>query len=281
MTTPSRNPREQVERLGRDGTVVGIRSDPPPAAGDLVPPRPAVILLNAGVLHRVGPHRLHVHLARRLAEAGFPALRLDLSGIGDSDGVPGDLTFRESAVADTRATMDQWAGSGRASAFVLFGLCSGADNSLATAAADPRVAGLVLVDPPAYATVPSLLRRAFHPRPSPGRLVSLVSGLLRLARQRFGGRPSGPEGGRQLPPPAEFGAQLQRLADRGLKILVIYSGINGERYNAEEQLFEAFPALRGRLDLAYFPAANHVFTLGAHQQELIALVTGWCGRRFG
>jgi Serine aminopeptidase, S33 len=281
MTTPSRIPREQVARLGRDGNVVGIRSDPPRAAGDPAPARPAVILLNAGVLHRVGPHRLHVNLARRLAEAGFPALRLDLSGIGDSDGVPGDLTFRESAVADTRAAMDQLADSLQAPSFILFGLCSGADNSLATAAADPRVAGVVLVDPPAYATVRSLLRRAFRPLPSPGSLASLATGVLRLARQRFGSGPSGPEGGRQLPAPAEFGAMLQRLADRDVKILALYSGIHGERYNAPDQLFEAFPALRGRLDLAWLPHANHVFTLGAHQQELITLVTGWCVRRFG
>lgn len=281
MTTASRNPREQVARIGRDGNVVGIRSDPPPDPAGTAPARPGVILLNAGVLHRVGPHRLHVHLARRLAEAGFTALRVDLSGIGDSDGVPGDLTFRESAVADTRAAMDQLSDSGGPASFVLFGLCSGADNSLATAVADPRVAGVVLVDPPAYATVRSLLRRAFRPLPTPGGLLSLASGLRRLARQRLGNAPSGPEGGRQLPPPAEFGALLGQLADRGVKILAVYSGIHGERYNAPGQLLEAFPALRGRLELVWLPQANHVFTLGAHQQELIALVTGWCGRRFG
>ena len=53
------------------------------------PGSPAVILLNAGLLHRVGPNRLHVDVARRLAEAGFTSLRFDMSGVGDSE-LPGD-----------------------------------------------------------------------------------------------------------------------------------------------------------------------------------------------
>lgn len=57
-------------RLGDEGHLVAVATQPANAA-DV----PGVILLNAGVLHRVGPHRLHVHLARRLAAAGHPADR--------------------------------------------------------------------------------------------------------------------------------------------------------------------------------------------------------------
>lgn len=54
-----------------------------------LPARPAhaaVVLLPAGLKYRIGPNRLNVVLARRLAAAGYLALRFDPLGIGESDG---------------------------------------------------------------------------------------------------------------------------------------------------------------------------------------------------
>jgi len=45
---------------------------------------PVVVLLNAGLVHRVGPFRLYVPLARTLAAAGFPVVRFDQPGVGDA-----------------------------------------------------------------------------------------------------------------------------------------------------------------------------------------------------
>src|SRR3954447_26582491 len=92
--------RDEVLRIGPEQQLAGIFSHPEASAVPAA--RPAVVLLNAGVLHRVGPHRLHVQLARRLAALGFASLRLDLGGIGDCVSSSNALTFRESAVADTR-----------------------------------------------------------------------------------------------------------------------------------------------------------------------------------
>ncbi|HLL20920.1 MAG TPA: hypothetical protein VK427_02265, partial [Kofleriaceae bacterium] len=127
--------RDVVVRFGSDDQLVGIVSQPPRAAAT------AITILNAGVLHRIGPHRLHVVLARRFAECGFTALRLDLGGIGDSVASSNAPTFRESAVNDTRLAL-----SGLSERrHVLFGVCAGADNALATALVDDRVGGIVLV----------------------------------------------------------------------------------------------------------------------------------------
>lgn len=299
MATPLRSFRERILRLGAEANIIGIVTEPEPGTGAASDPRPAgplVIFLNAGVLHRVGPHRLHVFLARKLAQSGFPALRLDLSGIGDSRGVPGDLTFRASAVADTRAAMDQMAADTGIVRFVLFGLCSGADNALATADADPRVVGLVLIDAPAYTTGRAMLRdllqridgRLRHPTAGARRrLTSLRLGLKQLAL-RLGHSPTAvgsddaepDSGSRESPPKAEYAALLSRLLDRGIKVLSIYSGSLDKRYNHRDQLFEVFPALRGRLDVAFFPAANHVFTELAQRNELIVTVTRWCSDTF-
>lgn len=46
--------------------------------------RPCIILLNSGAIHRVGSNRLHVLLARQLADKGFSSLRMDIPGLGDT-----------------------------------------------------------------------------------------------------------------------------------------------------------------------------------------------------
>lgn len=277
--------QERVLNLGSAGHLVAIATDPPAPVG-----APAVIFLNAGVLHRVGPHRLHVLLARRLAAAGIAAVRMDLSGIGDSRPLPSDLSFRASSVADVRAAMDQLAVAGAPARFVLFGLCSGADNALATAVADPRVTGLVLVDPPAYATPQARWRRRRISLRDPAYLLSIprrtAQALARRIRRYWSallapgaaGAGAEPAPGRQPPPLPEFRRDLLALVDRGVRILAIYSGVMGDRYNMREQFLEFAPELRGRIELAWFPGANHTFTERAAQAELVATVLSWFER---
>jgi hypothetical protein len=277
LTVPA-NMREEVVRFGSDEQLVGIVSQPEAAS------QTAVTLLNAGVLHRVGPHRLHVLLARRLAELGFTALRLDLGGIGDSVASSDAATFRESAVADTRLALSGLA----ARRHVLFGICAGADNAIATALVDDRIAAIVLVDPYVYPTRRATLR-ALHmkvTRLGPRETVRWGIGAARrriryrLERLRDRGKPEPQPEGREAPPIGDYRMQLQALVERGVKIFAIYSGIHGTKYNHEDQLFELFPELRGKVDRAFFPHANHTFTELGAQAELIAAVASWITARF-
>src|SRR5690349_17225321 len=48
--------------------------------------RIGVLIVVGGPQYRVGSHRQFVHLARRLAEHGFTAMRFDVRGMGDSEG---------------------------------------------------------------------------------------------------------------------------------------------------------------------------------------------------
>ncbi len=263
--------REVVRRFGPDEQLVGIVSQPAAAAAT------SVVILNAGVLHRVGPHRLHVVLARRLAERGFPTLRLDLGGIGDSIPSSHAATFRESAVADTRMAM-----SGLATPrCVLFGVCAGADNALATAQVDDRVAGIVLVDPYVYPSRQSKLRhlRARLAGMTPIETVGWGIGYVEQRLRRVAA-PAAPGGGREYPPIADFRHQLGALVAKGVQILAVYSGTHGPKYNHADQLFEWFPELRGRIECVYHPAANHTFTELEAQAELIGVVDTWISARF-
>lgn len=285
--------REQALHLGPDDHLVGILAGPAEATGVV---RPVVIFLNAGVIHRVGPHRLHVLLARRLAERGVTSLRLDLSGIGDSRPVPGALSFRQSSVADTRAAMDRLASETGISRFVVFGLCSGADNALATAAVDDRVVGLVVLDPPVYATSQARARKLAKRVRQLGGVRAVATWTAGVVARRIRTRVAGlikpgvepppgdadeeiQTGGRAPPPLAVYRAQLTGLVARGVEILAVFSGVHGERYNDADQLFELFPELRGKVDRAYFPGANHMFTELAAQATLASTVTAWIERR--
>jgi dienelactone hydrolase len=112
-------------------------------------PLPAIVLVNAGCVSRMGPHRQYVPLARQWAGLGFPVLRLDLSGIGDSPAAAGaeeNLTYPPGARADLQRALGWLEGRTGVGRFVLVGLCSGADLAFA-AAEDPRVAGVVMLNP--------------------------------------------------------------------------------------------------------------------------------------
>ena len=269
---------EHVVRLGEHRTLLAIASAPPTTRG-----APAVLLVNAGVIHRIGPHRLHVRLARRLAQAGHPALRMDLSGIGDSGAVPDQLSFRASSVADIRTTIDHIAAGDPAASAIVFGICSGADNALAAAEADPRIVGLVLIDPPCYVSTPARLRALRSRLRDPAFWATLPAKLLNRLRARLSPpaeAANAPSGGRQPPPLEDYRRQLTGLVARGVRILSVYSSAQGARYNHADQLYEWFPELRGKLDSLYYPDANHTFTGVAQQTALISAVTDWCQRRF-
>ncbi len=272
---------ERVLHLGDDHNLIAIAAE----TGTPSTTKPTVLMLNAGVLHRVGPRRLHVALARILARVGFATCRVDLSGIGDSRVITGNRSFRESAVADTVTVMDHIARESGAQRFVLFGLCSGADNALAVAANDTRVAGLVLIDAPSYPTLRSYVRK-FIGRAARLGPVAVATATL-AAAARFSAhlvfrRPQSraESGGRQAPPKAEHYQLLDRLTNRGTRVLCVHSAAMRERYNDKDQLFELYPKLRGRVDTAYFGDADHVFTEIAAQTRLIDTVVAWLNRNY-
>lgn len=139
-----------------------------------------------------------------------------------------------------------------------------------------------MLDAPTYATRRAAARKLFD-RVRAGDVAPLVRAAgRRLARQVApAAADAAPEltQGREFPPLAEHAAQLTALVARGVAILAVYSGVNGARYNHAEQLFEWLPELRGRIDVAYFPDANHMFTERAAQAELVTTILRWLAAR--
>ena len=142
-------PQEHALPISGDGfEMLGILSRPSP--GKPVQ-RTAILIVVGGAQYRVGSHRQFVLLARCLAEAGYPVLRFDLPGMGDSPGAP--VPFEDTA-PHIRAALDTTLKTLQAEVpqvdrVVLWGLCDGAAASLlyVQATQDPRVAGLALLNP--------------------------------------------------------------------------------------------------------------------------------------
>jgi pimeloyl-ACP methyl ester carboxylesterase len=140
--------REEALLFGKTRSLVGIITDPPEA--ERGKHLPAIILLNAGIIHHVGPHRLYVKMARSLAAMGFVVFRFDLSGVGDSTVRADNLPFEKSAVSETQEAMDVLSTARGTEHFLLSGICSGALIALTTAYCDPRVVGVIPINAPRH-----------------------------------------------------------------------------------------------------------------------------------
>jgi exosortase A-associated hydrolase 1 len=107
----------------------------------------AVLIVVGGPQYRVGSHRQFVLLARHLAEEGFPTLRFDYRGMGDSDGAARNF---EEVADDIAAAVDRLLEScPGVNRVVLWGLCDAASAALMyfQSTGDRRIAGLVLLNP--------------------------------------------------------------------------------------------------------------------------------------
>jgi pimeloyl-ACP methyl ester carboxylesterase len=142
------NLEESPVFFGGERCLFGILTSP--AAEARRPDLPAIIILNAGSIHRIGAHRLHVPLARSWAELGFQVLRIDLSGIGDSPAAPGcpeNLTYPRDGESDVQAAMDFLSETTGARRFILAGHCSGGDITFQLGFKHDAVAGAVMINP--------------------------------------------------------------------------------------------------------------------------------------
>jgi alpha/beta hydrolase family protein len=127
-----------------DDRLVGILSEG--AIFDPPKRKMAVIFLNAGIIHRVGPGRLYVAMARKLSAAGVDACRFDFSGIGDSRENPDGTVSAKKFATDTAKVMDWIERSCEIHEFFLIGICLGAEVALDVCRNDGRVVGMALVN---------------------------------------------------------------------------------------------------------------------------------------
>jgi pimeloyl-ACP methyl ester carboxylesterase len=129
----------------------GVLSEPIGRSG----PAPFMaILISAGAIRKIGPHRMWVEISRRWAARGVPTLRVDIRSVGDASGIGdqgGDERDHVSDVGVTSPTviagvaelLDVLVKQEIAERFFVVGYCSGAYVGTQLALTDRRVLGVV------------------------------------------------------------------------------------------------------------------------------------------
>jgi pimeloyl-ACP methyl ester carboxylesterase len=273
---------EQAAVFGPRKSLVGIVAhDASRAAADL----PAVVILNAGIIHRIGPNRMFVNLARTLASRGHVVVRFDLSGIGDSEPRGDALPPLQAAMADIGEVIDSLAQTRKVKRVILIGLCSGADQAIVYCGHDPRVTGVILIDP----SVPRT--RRYYVRHYRGRMFRLQS-WINFASGRHAVwnvfKPSArmPDTGSsandlQSPQVRAFLERAYRGAvEGGVNLMAIFTAGRESQHNYPEQLPEAFPRVPfgERLHLEYFGRTDHTFTFDDDREALTRCIVDWTKR---
>lgn len=287
--------REEVLTIGEPDALIGILSQPDEGVEtDL----PCLLLLNSGILHRVGPNRLYVKMARALADEGFPVFRFDLSGIGDSSMRNDHRPLQTRWVGEVREVMDALEARHGITRFGLTGICLGATLSFKTACEDPRVVGAALINAQDHlhdgtdellhaeirqsANARHNWRIAFSSSMSGQKWRKALRGevdvrgvarLLKAQASRF----LKPKESTSLSDIDGIEASFDALDQRGAKVLHIYSegdvGLDylelmlGDRMAAQQE--------RGALQIETIAGSNHTFTLLQNQSDLIASVGRW------
>ncbi len=260
--------QEQACRFGRADHLIGISGSPTAPTGDV-----GVVVLNAGLVHRIGPFRLHVDMTRRLNACGYPTLRFDLSTLGDSGATAESQTRDEQVCADVCDAMNLLSEQSGCTRVVLVGLCSGAQNAHAVAVANDTVAGAVFLDGYAYRTFGYRLR---HYLP---RLLDANRWHRMLARKRQPAAQGSSEPVFSVAalPRDVVRADFASMLDRGLKLCLIYSGGISNYFNHARQFRECFGKVvtHPHFSASFVGEADHTYILAGDRRRLIDTIERW------
>ncbi len=274
-----------------------------PAAGEtlvgvVARPRPeveraescGVLIIVGGPQYRTGSHRQFLLLSRRLAAQGYPTMRFDYRGMGDSSGA---MQSFDDVSADVAAAIDAFfLACPGLKHVVLWGLCDAASAALlyVQERGGARVAGLVLLNPwvrSAASLAQTHLKHYYGQRLLQAEFWrKLFSGRMQLANSLCGFVRNAlvARGSATKSPVRSF---QDRMAD-GLrqfpgKVLLLLSG---EDYTAKEfiEYTAADPEWHGllsapavtRVDLV---GADHTFSSAAQRAQVEEETIKWLGGR--
>jgi pimeloyl-ACP methyl ester carboxylesterase len=272
---------EQVVLLGKMHSLVGVLTRPVVAASQQ---GPAVVILNTGVVHRVGHHRMYVTMSRVLARAGHTVLRFDFSGIGDSDARSDALPLLDSCLADIEEALDWLEQQHQISRVVIIGLCSGADHALLYGHTDARVVALILLDPTIPATPRYYLHYIVRRLTRLRNWRNLIAGRSRLlnvwAKQLLCATRPELRFQKSTLQDLQFRNGLEKIyrstVDRNIHMLAVLTE-DTTRQTYARQILDAFPNVlfRNLLTTEFFPGSDHLFSLEADRAKLIPLILKW------
>lgn len=266
--------KERIFTYGEHQHGLGILSEPADTSSS-----PIIVMLNAGLSHRAEPYRLNVLLGRKLAGLGYIALRVDLSGKGDSPARE-NMTNRESVALDwsfIKAALEKLYG---ARPILIFGLCSGADNGIKICADDPSVKGLILLDPVSRQDSGFAKRDLYRKLTNPRKWLNIHNILSRRLAKR-GARDDIDSSStiklRDEPNASDMDLCFNGLMKKNGRVLAVFTSQALYHYNSQGQFAVAMgiPGLDQIVEEVFWPNAKHVYPIEWHRNQLMETVESW------
>ena len=266
---------DEIVHIADNSSLFGLltRPDAGPVHG------PVLVVLNAGLIPRTGPFRLHVTLARQMARAGNATFRFDLPGIGD--------TMLDSPITSLPAVtlaldaIERHLGSTR---FVIAGLCRGADLAWKVAMHDQRVVGVLQIDGLARAGPWFHVAQVrHHLRWPPTHWLTTASRLVSRYLRREPRPMEDLDIDHEWPPVGVERTQLRELLDRRVHIFSLFTGGITSYFLDSRQFVSTYgklahdPAIR----FAYWPECDHIFFSETDRARMIGEVLDWYSKAFG
>ena len=272
---------ETICQFGPNNGLTGILTEPNESVR--VADAPVALILNAGIVHNIGPFRLHVDIARLLAAAGFSSFRIDLSGLGDSATRTGKILEGNRAVQDVSDAVDfltQHTGRER---FVAIGLCSGANNAHHIVIDDLRFVGAAFLDGIVFRTFGFYLRhygsRFARPRFWRNAIKRRIIKEPRL-NEGAGGKLGESEFFETEKTREEVSAEISRLVERDVQMLFVYTEGYDDVTSAGQfqEMFRIKP--NDQVQVEYFRKTEHTFPLTENRKALCERIQQWYCDRF-
>lgn len=268
---------EEPLQFGQSGRLFGILTKPSKPAHD-AQELPVFVFLSSGITHRAGPRRLYVRLARKLAEIGFSSLRVDLAGKGDSFSRH-HLTTEQSLMEDFDDIISVLETRQNQLQLIVCGLCSGADDAIKVTPKDPRVVGMVLLDPVCDRDdgfkVRDVMRKFTQFSRYKRKLKAMLSVLEKPSIEKE--QSLDPLGMRDFPSHQQLRESFQLIYQRKGKAFSLFTSYAEEYYNKKGQMGRVL-GLEGYQDYCtehYWPGASHTYSLELHRAKLIEEIKTW------
>lgn len=280
---------EKAFSFGQHNSMVGILNEPVTTEQNK---QPVIIILNAGLVHHAGPHRMTVDMARTIASQGYMTFRFDLSTIGDSAARKSRLSYEERAVDETKEAMDFLSSLSGSNKFIIIGLCTGADNAHRVAVADKRVIGCVFLDGYSYPT-PRFYLYKILPKihKFTQKIISLEKwvGLTKKIFKKLTTRNNADTGENvgeavywKLPPKEQAAKEYAELINRNVCLYFVFTEEQILSFNYTNQIRDSFNTLDfgNLLNVDLFALSDHTYTYLSQRELLFSGIKNWLSINF-